>query len=314
MVNAKISIVVPVYNVEKYLHRCIDSILAQSFKDFELLIINDGSTDNSGAICDEYAEKDQRIRLFHKANGGVNSARALGIKNAKGEYLMFVDSDDSISNDALVTLYQEMRNGKYSIVISDEKIKQRDISKEQYCHKMIAGTLPSFLWGKLFAVSLFSEDILNIPREIIKGEDMLINVRLAFANMKSVRMVNRCIYNYLQRPESCVHTFTPTVDYEYMFHIYRMLSIPEEQRDNYIIDTIESRVNALRHIAMHNKANTSYKCSAFYEGLHVDMKKCNYKMFYLDKLMLEPDCIIIRRLAIIVFRINRKLSKMWKYW
>ena len=80
MVNAKISIVVPVYNVEKYLHRCIDSILAQSFKDFELLIINDGSTDNSGAICDEYAEKDQRIRLFHKANGGVNSARALSIK------------------------------------------------------------------------------------------------------------------------------------------------------------------------------------------------------------------------------------------
>ena len=92
----KISVIVPVYNVEKYLHRCIDSILAQTFTDFELLLIDDGSKDNSGAICDEYAARDSRVQVFHKENGGVSSARNLGLDNAQGEWITFVDSDDWI--------------------------------------------------------------------------------------------------------------------------------------------------------------------------------------------------------------------------
>lgn len=92
----QISVIVPVYNVEKYLHRCIDSILAQTFTDFELLLIDDGSKDNSGAICDEYAARDSRVQVFHKENGGVSSARNLGLDNAQGEWITFVDSDDWI--------------------------------------------------------------------------------------------------------------------------------------------------------------------------------------------------------------------------
>lgn len=92
----QISVIVPVYNTEKYLPRCIDSILAQTFTDFELLLIDDGSKDNSANICDEYAAKDQRVRVFHKQNGGVSSARNLGLDNAQGEWITFVDSDDWI--------------------------------------------------------------------------------------------------------------------------------------------------------------------------------------------------------------------------
>ena len=91
-----ISVIVPVYNTEKYLHRCIDSILAQTYTDFELLLIDDGSSDSSGAICDEYATKDSRVRVFHKENGGVSSARNLGLDNAKGEWVAFCDSDDYV--------------------------------------------------------------------------------------------------------------------------------------------------------------------------------------------------------------------------
>lgn len=90
----KISVIVPVYNTEKYLQRCVDSILAQTFTDFELLLIDDGSIDSSGAICDEYAQADSRVRVFHKENGGVSSARNLGLDNAQGEWITFVDSDD----------------------------------------------------------------------------------------------------------------------------------------------------------------------------------------------------------------------------
>lgn len=92
----KISVIVPVYNAEKYLHRCIDSILSQTFTDFELLLIDDGSKDKSGAICDEYAAKDSRVRVFHKENGGVSSARNLGLDYANSEWIAFVDADDSV--------------------------------------------------------------------------------------------------------------------------------------------------------------------------------------------------------------------------
>jgi len=99
--NPKISIIVPVYNAEKYLQQCIDSILIQTYTNFELLLINDGSTDNSGSICNEYAQKDSRIKVFHKQNGGVSSARNLGLYNAQGEWLLFVDSDDKITSETL---------------------------------------------------------------------------------------------------------------------------------------------------------------------------------------------------------------------
>ena len=102
-ITPKISVIVPVYNAEKYLHRCIDSILSQTFTDFELLLIDDGSKDGSGAICDEYAAKDNRVRVFHKENGGASSARNLGMDNAQGEWVAFVDADDYVLPSYLAT-------------------------------------------------------------------------------------------------------------------------------------------------------------------------------------------------------------------
>uniref|UniRef100_UPI003079CB33 glycosyltransferase family 2 protein n=1 Tax=Phascolarctobacterium succinatutens TaxID=626940 RepID=UPI003079CB33 len=92
----RLSVIVPVYKVEKYIHKCVDSILNQTFKDFELILIDDGSPDNCGEICDEYAKKDSRVRVIHKENGGQSSARNRGLDIAKGEIIGFVDSDDDI--------------------------------------------------------------------------------------------------------------------------------------------------------------------------------------------------------------------------
>lgn len=97
----KISVIVPVYKVEKYIGQCIESVVSQTFKDFELMLIDDGSPDNSGAICDEYAQKDARIRVFHIENGGVSSARNYGIEKATGDWLCFIDSDDFVKEDYL---------------------------------------------------------------------------------------------------------------------------------------------------------------------------------------------------------------------
>ena len=140
--SSKISVIVPVYKAEKFLHRCVDSILSQTFKDFELLLVDDGSPDGSGAICDEYAKTDDRVRVFHIPNGGANRAREWGVNKAcNSEYITFVDSDDTLPPTALQDLYV-LTNNKYDIVIGsydrnpkqyiDEEIDKLELVKRIY--------------------------------------------------------------------------------------------------------------------------------------------------------------------------------------
>ena len=105
----KISVIVPVYNVEQYLERCVDSIINQTYKNLEIILVNDGSTDNSGQLCDELAKKDSRIRVIHKENGGVSEARNFGVKEISGEYVIFIDSDDYINKRMINVLYSQIK-------------------------------------------------------------------------------------------------------------------------------------------------------------------------------------------------------------
>ena len=111
------SVVVPVYNVEKYLRECVDSILAQSFEDFELILVDDGSKDSSGAICDEYAQQDARVKVIHKENGGQSTARNLGIEAAKGEFAIFLDSDDMICDNNFFADIHGVAEGNTDVIV-----------------------------------------------------------------------------------------------------------------------------------------------------------------------------------------------------
>lgn len=117
----KITVVVPIYNSDRFLERCIRSVINQTFQDIEVLLINDGSNDKSGQICDKYAEKDSRITVYHKKNQGVSSARNLAIDKAKGEYICFVDSDDEIDKCMLEELHKLINNNNADIVICGHK-------------------------------------------------------------------------------------------------------------------------------------------------------------------------------------------------
>lgn len=130
MENELISIVVPIYNVEKYLRQCLDSILNQTYQNFECLLINDGSPDNSADICREYVEKDSRFKYFEKENGGLSDARNYGIRQSKGSYITFVDSDDWLENDALQLLYDALK--KENADISIGRYNCYDESRCQY--------------------------------------------------------------------------------------------------------------------------------------------------------------------------------------
>lgn len=165
-----VSIIVPIYNVEKYLVKCVDSIINQTYKNIEILLINDGSTDNSGKICDEIAKKDNRIKVFHKKNGGLSDARNYGISKSKGEYLSFIDSDDYIDDDMIEQLYYgcinnnidiascakylEDVNGKYKII---NKIKNKTQFGREQALKMIflSQNIDTSACDKLFKKTLF---------------------------------------------------------------------------------------------------------------------------------------------------------------
>lgn len=181
------SVIVPVYNAEKYLHRCVDSILVQSFTDFELLLINDGSKDNSGKICDEYAAKDSRIRVFHKENGGVSSARNLGLDNAKGDYIMFVDSDDYMfpqmcehmvttiesKNADLVVCGTTESGGGYWRPVADKDYTLIQL-KDNFV-ELLHSELLSPPWNKIFKRAIIGEE--RFLEGVSFGEDLIFNLR-----------------------------------------------------------------------------------------------------------------------------------------
>lgn len=182
-----ISVIVPIFNAEKYLHRCIKRILAQDYTDYELLLIDDGSTDNSGTICDEYAIKDNRIRVFHKENGGVSSARNWGLDNAIGEYIMFVDSDDYMLPGMLEVMYSTLESKKADLVICGTTETGggywRPIADVNYSINQLKESFVSLLHTELLSPpwnKIYKKEIIRSNRfceDISFGEDLLFNIQ-----------------------------------------------------------------------------------------------------------------------------------------
>lgn len=214
-----ISVIVPIYNVEQYLEMCVESIVAQTYTNLEILLINDGSTDNSGQICDAWAKKDARIHVVHKTNSGVSDARNVGIEQAKGKYLSFIDSDDFISESFIEKLYVEMLRHNVSIAVTDYN-KYNDENRMFYFHtterymrlmtpfeyfdeifktNTLAFVVP---WCKLIATELFHGDYpIRFPSGMIVGEDKMITYLLA-QKAKHIVYLHEANYTYRLRSGS----------------------------------------------------------------------------------------------------------------
>lgn len=215
-----ISIIVPIYKVEKYLRQCLDSIQNQTYQNFECLLINDGSPDNSADICKEYVDKDARFRYFEKENGGVASARNLGIKYSKGKYITFIDSDDWVDLDYLEVLHSKIKEYNTDFVISSYKkfdmdedcfylhIWDQDYYEKIWTSQELLTQLPNLenydgsytvSWGKLFKRSLFDEILFNEQRKF--GEDFECSFKL-YLSMTSCLYIHKALYNYRLHSES----------------------------------------------------------------------------------------------------------------
>ena len=226
-----ISIIIPIYNVESYLPRCIDALLSQSFQDFELILVDDGSPDHCGEICEQYAVKDTRIKVLHKQNGGLSDARNAGLRVASGEYIAFVDSDDWVAADFLKLLYETMQKTGADIVecnvlkTSDETVLQAapssaeteaaasDVSApgsavscyntEQALRELICdGIFRQTVWNKLYRRACLK----NIFFEVGKTNEDEFWTYQVFGRAKQIVKVDLALYYYFQRPGSIMQT------------------------------------------------------------------------------------------------------------
>jgi len=212
-----ISIIVPVYNVEKYLNKCIDSILNQTFSDFELILVDDGSTDSSGSICDKY--NDDRITVIHKENGGISSARNTGIDIAKGDFIGFVDSDDFIHKDMYKILYDNIIKYTGDIAICKEKnvyenelVELNSINEDLKINILTVEEILKksnkerstfiYAWNKLYKKELFKD--LRYPENKIY-EDEWLSPKILYKASKII-YIDKDLYYYLQRDGSIVNS------------------------------------------------------------------------------------------------------------
>lgn len=222
--SPEISIIVPVYNVERYLSDCLSSILNQDFNDWECILVDDGSKDGSGIICDEYCKKDRRFRVIHKENGGVSSARNVGIEQASGEWISFVDSDDSLVSDALFHMLFVNKNVNADVCLCPIVRGER---KESYTNILTEGEKERLIWAcltyrtseyaakgfmvdaphaKLFRASIIRQHTLRFKEDLCKSEDALFDAEFyQFAGR--IVMDSHPVYRYTINPNSICHTF-----------------------------------------------------------------------------------------------------------
>lgn len=223
--SALISIVVPAYNVEGYVRRCFESVTNQTWKDFEVIVIDDGSMDKTGEICDEYAQKDTRFKVFHQSNQGIGKTRLVGIKKAVGEYVVWADADDWLEPSLLERLVKCIREKKSDIVVYGaanvnnkvitSKILWKDLTIDGWRRETIISR-ESVVWNFMSKRSLY-EDV-NLPEAVhLSGEDGYLTITLFF-KAKSVSYINEVLYfHFVDNPNSVTHTMNAK---KYYAHCY----------------------------------------------------------------------------------------------
>lgn len=224
--KALVSIIIPVYNVEKYIYRCVDSVLAQTYDNLEIILVDDGSTDRCPDICDEYAKRDDRIAVIHKQNGGLGYARNSGFEKSSGEFIMFVDSDDYLSEDAVEVLYDRITAGGSDLAVGKHTdIYEDGSTNSTYCSRMTDEVysarealskmgddnyIPVAAWGKLYRRKILS----GISYPSLKcGEDLWVYPYI-IEKCNSVSVVNKTGYYYFQRANSIMHKKSERAKYD----------------------------------------------------------------------------------------------------
>ena len=319
--SPKISIIIPIYNAEKYLCRCVVSIIVQTFTDFELLLIDDGSLDDSKQICDKYARKDIRIQVFHKENGGVASARQLGMDYVRGKYFIHVDSDDWIEPDMLERMVGMAEAENAEIVVSDFFIDRRGgeivykkqepslVDSKSFLQEILKGKLIGTLWNKLVCTDLWKKCNAHFINGINYCEDILVLAQL-LQYCHSISYLSYAFYHYCDdNKESITRNYTRETYHMRKKYISALNGIVSEL-SLLQIAALEVKMEAFRHNLLsvkdfYNYYPVSYKVIL---GNKTEGKTITY-LFILGKCGLYPFVKIIWNLKKFLDKCRAKIIK-----
>lgn len=266
----KVSIIVPVYNAESYIEDCVQTILKQSFDDFELLLVDDGSPDKSGEICERLAQEDTRIRVFHNSNGGATSARKYGVEHAKGEWIMFSDADDEIPSNSLDNLVSfineetEFIAGTIYYKTLDLKIKtatdKNSLSPNEYICHLLNGTTYFGPCSKLIKRNLFERVNWLSDKEVFQNEDLLMLIQLAKRTKKNITICNDFThYICISREGSASTLHMSFYGWEKLFlAIERAISEEKEINKEILISYVNYIIRNLKNACINNRIYIRY--------------------------------------------------------
>ena len=273
MENEMISIVIPVYRVEQYIDRCVRSILNQTYGNFEIILVDDGSPDNSGALCDNFTKMDDRVKAYHKENGGPSEARNYGIKQAQGSLIMFIDSDDYVSPEYLEYLYDLMK--RYNADIScccmvktnsdsvtfgsnDSFLEERLMSGLDASKELMSDLYLELItvWGKLYKSEIVKKYSFQVGRV---HEDEAITC-MYYYEAENICMGNRCLYAYFQNPDSIMHTKGNGLNKDAIWAMKRRALFYEEKNESMLAEMAWHRL--FRYYAWDSK-NYAGRCDEF---------------------------------------------------
>ena len=309
-----ISVVVPVYNSDSTVSECIESIVGQSLTDIEIVLVDDGSSDRSGQICDEYALKDHRIKVIHQANKGRTEGRAAGTRMAQGEWICYVDSDDRMPKDALNDLYSSASD-QVDIVLGNAYTlpgcHETLMPMSQFRHLAVRGEgtigLP---WGSLYRRSVITDYLFDLPREIMMGEDYIFWLRLCFQTEKPVSLLYK--NTYLKGADSTCNSFVWTSDYCYRINELRKSSIPSELHDEFMKDMIEDRICNLFTVTV-CQPRSEWTLHPFYQEIQRDIQAYGYKLPLKKRIFLSLPgrrlCVLYSKVSNLISRVNGVLRK-----
>ncbi|MCD9539148.1 glycosyltransferase family 2 protein [Photobacterium carnosum] len=261
----KVSIIVPVYNLEKYIEKCILSIIDQNYSLWELILINDGSIDDSEAIIQRYSEKDERIKFKTIKNAGVSNARSEGVKLSTGNYIMFVDGDDTIDIDCISNLMLELIKNKVDLVVSGYKrillngkiiekpYKSGMLTSEDFLSKMLNFEIEGSPCSRIYKKEIFKYNDIELDRDIFFKEDLIMNIRYC-SRIEKIYISSLTPYNYYER-EGSTMTIPRTVSYDIKF-----AKVLESVVKN---SPLNGNKKVLQSLNTHNVSSSVY--SAYYQ-------------------------------------------------
>lgn len=296
MIKNMVSVIVPVYNIEKYLEECVKSIMNQSYKNIEIILVDDGSTDKSGILCDEFGKLDKRIKVVHKENGGAASAKNIGLDEANGEYICFVDGDDYIFKDFIEILYNQLI--KYNADISEcsfyylykshiekDSFKSNNVifTSQDYLNQYVDEWQSSLFWNKLFKISVIGDIRFKQERRCIDDEFFTYKVIL---NATLITRSSNNKYYYRQRKSSAVQNSQNSIQkakdaLDILVERYKLVTVKFPRlKKKYI----EHDINNLYYIStvfdLNDELVSLFKKNVYFYFKESILNKCNIRIIY----------------------------------